>query len=148
MDLNLNEIFSEEWSKKPFWEKRDILNEFHLKGEMQFNQTTQNMEYDYNFEVGESVLCFEDKNIDDEGSGHKWFMSGNDTTKKLKSITINKFYNVLEIKNDNDLLIKIMGDTGRRTWVQANRFLIGLSVTKRLRQAKLDKIEELFKSEE
>ena len=145
MDLDLNEIFSEKWSKKPFIEKRNLLNEFHLKGKMLFNVNTKKFEYNYNFKVGDSVLCFEDKNLDDEGSGHRWFMSGNDTTIKLKSITINKFYKVLEIKQDTDLLIKIMGDTGRQTWVQANRFLIGLSVTKRLRRANLDKIEELLK---
>ena len=148
MDLNLNEIFSPDFLKKSFPEKRSLLSEFHLKGKMQHNPATQSMEYDYNFKVGDSVLCFEDKNADDEGSGHKWFMSGNDTSQKLKSITANNFYEVLEIKNINDLLIKIMGDTGRCSWVQANRFLIGSAVTKRLRQAKLDKIEALFNNEE
>lgn len=148
MDLNLNEIFSPEFLKKSFPEKRNLLNEFHLKGNVQFDDKTQDMGYKYNFKIGDSVLCFEDKNANDEGSGHKWYMSGNDTSQKLKSITSNKFYEVLDMKDDGDLLIKIMGDTGRRSWVQANRFLIGSAVTKRLRKEKLDKIEALFKNEE
>jgi len=147
MDLNLNEIFSLEFLKKSFPEKRNLLKEFHLKGKMEYDATKQGMEYDYNFKVGDSVLCFEDKNADDEGSGHRWFMSGNDTSQKLKSITANKFYEVIDMKDDDDLLIKIMGDTGRRTWVQASRFLIGSAVTKRLRKEKLEKIEQLLKNE-
>ncbi len=139
MGLNLNEIFSIEFLKKPFPEKRNLLNEFHLKSKIQYVESSDNIEYEYNFKVGDSVLCFEDKNADNEGSGYRWYMSG---------ITVNHFYEVLEIKDGKDLLIKIMGDTGRRSWVQANRFLIGSIVMECFKWYKNDRICYICNHEE
>lgn len=124
-------IFSEDFLKKKFLEKRILLNDFTLDN--------------HEIKIGTEALCFEDKKANDEGRGSKWFLSDIDTTQKLKSITSNKFYKILDVKNDRDLLIKIEGDSGRKTWVQANRFLIAESVLRRLRKEKLKRLEETFK---
>lgn len=147
-ELDLNRIFSDEFLKKSFPEKRGLLSDYLLKSGVHYNDTTDTMDEYQNFKVGDWVLCYEDRVQDSEGSGHRWYMSGNDTKQKLKSITGNKFYEILDFDYKNgDLLIKIKGDTGRKSWVQANRFLVAEAVKKRLRKEKLKKLEDLLNDE-
>jgi len=129
VDTNL--IFSDDFQKKEFYEKRRIIKDFLLDSKP--------------IEIGDEALCFHDLKLDDEGRGSKWFLSGNDTHEKLKSVTFKKFYKILDTKDDNEVLIKIEGDTGRKTWIQANRFLSTNSVLTYLRKEKLEKLKKLYK---
>jgi len=95
------------------------------------------------YKINDIVLCFEDRQIDSGGTGSKWFMNGNDTNQKLKSVTANTFYSILNIKEtDLNLLIKIQGDIGRKIWITAIRFLMADSVKQKLRFEKLKRLIE------
>lgn len=154
--LDINEVFSEDFLKKSFPEKRHILKEFlleeivekHIQEKInkmkisssyseQVDTLRQNTLREY---VDKMALCYEDRQQDSEGSGYRWFLSGNDTSQKLKSITSNRFYKILDINYNSqtdDMVIKISSDTGRKSWVMANRFLFGDAVLRRLRAEKL-----------
>jgi hypothetical protein len=141
--LDLNMVFSEEFLKTDFPRKRVILKDYLLEENILVEMTQRkiNLEQVKEIFIGQDALCFEDHQQDSEGSGYRWYLSSNDTSEKLKSITANKFYKILDIRdNDEDIVIKINSDSGRKSWVMASRFLYGEVVLRKLRAEKLKQL--------
>lgn len=156
-NLDLNMVFSEAFLKTSFPKKRVILKDYLLEEaiEKDITESCKNITFNNHTQrvattksvmekwIGQNALCFHDKQQDDEGSGHRWFLHGKDTDEKLKSITANKFYKILDVKENDltgDILIKIDSDSGRKSWVMANRFLYGDVVLRKLRAEKLKQL--------
>jgi len=106
---------------KNFSEKRRILKRYLLE----------------NYEVGDIILCFEDREIVDPGFLHK----KTEPLKKIKSITVEKIYKILGKKKDK---ILIYGDNDRKIWTTPTRFL-GSRMLRKMKLEQLNKKNKLTK---
>lgn len=101
--------------------KREVLDKYILKEE--------------NCKIGKKVICFETEYILSEEN--KFFYKQS-TIKKVKTLTIGKEYEIIDIRNNGN--IKIKNDNGNKLWYTPNRFLYSLKLE---RKAKLEKINKL-----
>lgn len=100
--------------------KREVLDKYILKEE--------------NCKIGTKIICFETETIVSEKN--KFFYK-QVTIKKVKTLTIGKEYEIIDVRNDGN--IKIKNDNGHKLWYTTNRFLYSLKLE---RKAKLEKINK------
>jgi len=89
--------------------------------------------------IGQTILCFEDREITYETYEISSVRLTRKEPKKLLSFTVGKHYTILDTKRRGE--IKIKGDSGRLVWTTRKRFL----GQKALRAIKLKELEKLNK---
>jgi hypothetical protein len=112
-------IKSEEFKDMNQFQRKKLFNNFILQ--------------DKDCKIGAKVICFQHEILISEKN--KWsYKQYGSKRKKIKTVTIGNFYEILKIKDGK---ISILNDIGHKTWFTTDRFLYSIKME---RKEKLKKI--------